>query len=209
VTCAVPLCTPNQPACDGNVFTTCNAEGFGYTGARTDCTALDEFCGLTGCTASAVDTIPSVPTLYSGSALSNYTMLNFYSVTASRNLSLIEQYMSPASATMLTWYVFESVTQTGTYTSISNTTTTSTTGAGYQASGALAVPLVAGRFYAIGVSWTTPAVLFGYQTTTPTQVVSFGSLVSAFFQSSAVTSSTISYMAPGSSFVPQRLTTAP
>ncbi|HKY36411.1 MAG TPA: hypothetical protein VJN18_10755 [Polyangiaceae bacterium] len=208
VACAVPLCTPSQPACDGNVFTTCNAEGFGYTGARTDCAALDEFCGPTGCTTSQVDTIPSVPTLYSGGALANYAMLNFYSVTGSRNLALIEQYMSPASATTLTWHVYESLTQTGTYTSISNTTTTSTTGTGYQASGALAVPLVAGRFYAIGVSWTTPALLFGYQTTTPTQVVSFGSLISATVLTPPL-AATIPYVQPSSYFLPQRLTTAP
>jgi hypothetical protein len=209
VACAVPVCTPSQPACDGNVFTTCNAEGFGYTGARMDCAALDQFCGLTGCTTSAVDTIPANPTLYTGSALASYAMLNFYSVTSSRNLALIEQYMSPTSATMLTWHVYEALTQTGTYTSISSTTTTSTTGTGYQASGALAVPLVAGRFYAIGVSWTTPALLFGYQTATPSQQVSFGSLLSATFLTPPPAGSTISYMAASSAFVPQRLTTAP
>jgi len=208
VTCAVPRCTPNQPACDGSVFTTCNAEGFGYTGTRTDCTAQQEFCGPMGCTASAVDTIPAAPTLYA-SALPNYAMVNFYSVNATRNLSLIEQYMNPASAQTLTWHVFESLTQTGTYTSISNTTTTSTTGAGYQASGALAVPLIAGHFYAIGVSWTSPALIFGYQSMAPTQVVSFGSLISAAFVSPPPAGQTISYVSPGSTFVPQRLTTAP
>ena len=75
VTCAVPRCTPNQPACDGNVYTTCNAQGFGYTGTRTDCTTSDQFCGATGCTSSAVDTIPPMnPTLYTSGALSNYLM---------------------------------------------------------------------------------------------------------------------------------------
>jgi hypothetical protein len=206
--CAVPRCTPNQPACDGSVFTTCNADGFGYTGTRTDCTALDKFCGPTGCTASAVDTIPATPTLY-GTALPSYAMLDFYSVAATRNLSLIEQYMSPASVQTLTWHVFESLTQTGTYTSISNTTTSSTIGAGYQASGALAVPLIAGRFYAIGVSWTTPALNFGYQSAAPTQVVSFGSLISAAFLTPPPAGTTISYVSPGSTFLPQRLTTAP
>jgi hypothetical protein len=209
VACAVPLCTPSQPACDGNVYTTCNAEGFGYTGARTDCTALEQFCGPTGCTTSQVDTIPMVPTLY-GTALASYAMLNFYSVTGSRNLALIEQYMSPTSATTLTWHVYESLTQTGTYTSISNTSTTSTTGTGYQASGALAVPLVAGRFYAIGVSWTTPALNFGYQQgATLPQAVSFGSLISATFLSPPPAGSTIAYASSSSYFVPQRLTTAP
>jgi hypothetical protein len=157
-----------------------------------------------------VDTIPANPTLFTGSALENYAMLNFYSVTGTRNLSLIEQYMSPASATTLTWRVYESLTQTGTYTSISNTTTTSTTGTGYQASGALAVPLVAGRFYAIGVSWTTPALLFGYQTgATLPQAVSFGSLISAGVPTPPPAGSTFPYTSPSSYFLPQRLTTAP
>jgi hypothetical protein len=210
VACAVPLCTPDQPACDANVFTTCNAEGFGYTGTRTDCTATDEFCGPTGCTSSAVDTIPPAnPTLYTSGALSNYLMVNFFSVTGNRNLSRIEQYMSPTAATMLTWQVYESLTQTGTYTSISATTTTSTTGTGYQSSGALAVPLVAGRFYAIGVSWTTPALLFGYQTGTASQAVSFGTLIGAAFPSPPPTTSyTVSSMTT-TAFLPQRLTTAP
>lgn len=210
VACAIPRCAPNQPACDGNVYTTCNAQGFGYTGTRTDCTMTDQFCGLTGCTSSAVDTIPPMnPTLYTSGALSNYLMVNFFSVNANRNLSRIEQYMSPTAAMTLTWVVFESTTQTGTYTSISSTTTTSTTGTGYQASGALAVPLVAGRYYAIGVSWTTPALLFGYQSGTASQTVSFGALIGATFPTTPAATSISGAGMSTSAFLPQRLTTAP
>jgi hypothetical protein len=116
--------------------------------------------------------------------------------------------MSPASATTLTWRVYESTTQTGTYTSISSTTTVSTTGVGYQSSGTIAVPLVAGRYYAIGVSWTTPALNFGYQTGTASQALSFGAMFSASFLSGPPTGTTISVSTTSSSyFNPQRLTT--
>jgi len=206
--CAAQLCTPNQPACDGNVFTTCNAQGNGYTGTRTDCAATMEFCGLTGCTTSLVDTVPPMnPTLY-GSALTGYLMVNFYSVTGARNLALIEQYMSPTVAMTLNWHVYESLTQTGTYTSIFTATTTSTTGIGYQSSGALSVPLVAGRFYAIGFSWTTPALNFGYQSGAAVQAVSFGSLLGAYY-TTAAPAAMLTATITTSTYLPQRLTTAP
>jgi hypothetical protein len=109
----------------------------------------------------------------------------------------------------LTWHVYESLTQTGVYTSISNTTTTSTTGVGYQSSGALAVPLVAGRFYAIGVSWTTPSLLFGYQQASATQALSFGALFGGGFYTPPPTGTISGSTAQTTAFVPQRLTTAP
>ena len=205
-TCAVRLCTPNQPACNGNVYTTCNEDGFGYTGTGTDCSTTGQFCGPMGCTTSAVDTIPASPTLLA-SSLSNYVMMNVYSVTGDRNLLLIEQYMNPTTAQTLTWHVYESVTQTGTYTSISSTTTTSTPGEGYQASGALNVPLVAGRFYAIGVSWTTPGLLMSYMTGTTPQMTSFGEHISMIYQSTSSPPASIPYSAPSGYVVAQRLTT--
>lgn len=208
VTCAARLCTPGQPTCNGTVYTTCNEDGFGYEAGGTDCSTTDEFCGPMGCTTSAVDLIPATPTLYS-SALGGYIMLNAYSVTSSRNLALIEQYMNPTSAITLVWLVYESTTQTGTYTLISNTSTTSTTGTGYQSSGALSVPLVAGRYYAIGLLWTS-TTFFGYQQTTPSQTTSFGALFSAVVTTTSTTTppTTVS-VATNSVFVPQRLTTVP
>jgi hypothetical protein len=204
VMCVAQLCSPNMPACDGNVFTTCNATGNGYTGTRTDCTTSDQFCSLTGCTTSAVDTVGA--TTLSGT-LANYGMLNIYSVTGNRTLAQIEQYMSISAALTLTWHVYESTTATGTYTSISNTTTTSTTGAGYQSSGALMVPMVAGRYYAIGASWTG-SVNYGLISGTASQAVTFGSLISAIAPT-PVPTTTISVGSPPGYYFPQRLTTTP
>jgi hypothetical protein len=36
-TCKAQICTPNQPACDGNTATTCNADGSGYLAGGTAC----------------------------------------------------------------------------------------------------------------------------------------------------------------------------
>ena len=206
--CAIPLCTPNQPACNGNVYTTCNSTGFGYTAGGTDCSATMEFCGATGCTTSAVDTIPASPTLYT-SPLPNYTMINLYSVTGSRTLSRIEVYMNPASAMTITWLVYEATTLTGTYTNISTTTTTSTTGVGYQSSGTLAVPLVAGRFYGIGIAWGATSLTFGYQQTTASQTTSFGALSSFFIVNQGTAPTTFVGPASSGAFIPERLTTTP
>ena len=204
VMCTAQLCTPNMPACDGNVFTTCNPTGDGYTGARTDCTMAGQSCSLTGCSTSTVDTVGAPAVL---SPITNYGMLNIYSVTANRSLVQIEQYESIAAPLTLTWHVFESTTATGSYTSISQTTTTSTTGAAYYSSGALMVPLVAGRYYAIGVSWTG-TVTYGYISGTPSQAVSFGSLVSAIAPSPPPTT-TLTVSSTPAYYFPQRLTTTP
>jgi hypothetical protein len=205
--CAPQFCTPNQPACDGNVFTTCSPDGFGYTGERTDCTATDQFCGPTGCTTSVVDMIPASPTLYSGTGA--YIMLNYYSVTSARNLALIEYYMNPTSAISLVWVVYESTTtQTGPYNRIHMSTTTSTTGEGFQSSGAVAVPLVAGRFYAIGVSWAT-ASGFSYYSATASQTTSFGALIGGYVTTGTLTPSTTAPSPVTSNYSSQRLTTVP
>jgi hypothetical protein len=201
--CQAQLCTPNMPACDMNVFTTCNATGDGYTGARTDCATMMQFCSLTGCTTSAVDTVGA--TMLSSTGV--YAMLNIYSVTTNRTLALIEQYENITAAMTLTWHVYESMTPTGSYTSISQTMTTSTTGAAYHASGPLTVPLVAGRYYAIGASWTT-SLNYGLISASPTVAVSFGSLISAVALTPPPAATITVSTTPGYYF-PQRLTTTP
>jgi hypothetical protein len=202
--CAAQFCTPNQPACNGNVFTTCSDDGFGYVSGGTDCTTTDQFCGPTGCTTSAVDAVPPSPILYTSTGA--YLMLNYYSVTSARNLALIEYYMNTASAVTLTWLVYESTTTSaGPYNRIHMSTTTSTIGEAYQSSGSVSVPLVAGRFYAIGTSWST-STGFSYHTATASQTTSFGALIGSYVTSGTPTS----VNAPATTyFVSQRLTTVP
>jgi hypothetical protein len=42
--CRHERCEPSLPVCDGNVATTCNDRGTGYTGARVDCGSTGEAC---------------------------------------------------------------------------------------------------------------------------------------------------------------------
>jgi hypothetical protein len=42
--CVDLLCTPDEPACNSNIATTCNAAGDGYVSGGTDCSDSDEFC---------------------------------------------------------------------------------------------------------------------------------------------------------------------
>jgi hypothetical protein len=79
----------------------------------------------------------------------------------------------------------------------------------YQGSGDLAVPLVAGRFYAIGVTWSSPGIDIGYQMGTFPQTVSFGSFISSGFVSGGTPPASVPYSTPATYLVPQRLTTAP
>ncbi len=43
-TCSALKCTPNGLACNGQVATTCNADGSGYVSGGTDCTATGKVC---------------------------------------------------------------------------------------------------------------------------------------------------------------------
>lgn len=54
LTCQKGICPPSQPTCNGDVATTCNAQGSGYGGgAGVDCGALlDRQCVLGACTCS-------------------------------------------------------------------------------------------------------------------------------------------------------------
>lgn len=49
--CADLLCTPDYPACDGTIATTCNSDGTGYVGGGTDCADYSESCAAGVCVA--------------------------------------------------------------------------------------------------------------------------------------------------------------
>ena len=49
-TCKPRVCTPSQPACDGDIATTCNALGSGYASGGTDCAASGKACSAGMCT---------------------------------------------------------------------------------------------------------------------------------------------------------------
>jgi len=161
--------------------------------------------GTGGATESIVDIIDPDPVANeSPSRSTGATAVNFYAVTQSRTLRKIEMFMAPSSSLSLLWYVHESSTLDGTYTKISTSSTLSTTDAGDQSSGAMAVPLVAGRYYAISVRWTASNTCWYH--TPETVPLSFGSVVGGKLISSA-SEPTITY--DNFAYFPQRLTTGP
>jgi hypothetical protein len=201
--------------CNVNVLLTCNADGSGYTGTGVDCAASGQSCVQGECIIPVVvDTIDPSPTIdmtnYSNPA-GPYTKVNYYAVSTARTLQKIELYMNSLSATStLTWVVYEATTQTSSsYTIVSSTTTTPTLGEGYQSSGTLSVPLKAGFFYAIGVSWTIVENFWYHSTTASFPIAtSFGSLISGYAPGGTGLA-TVPWNSSATLYYPQRISTIP
>jgi hypothetical protein len=213
-TCKPQVCTPNQAQCNLNVVVTCNAEGSGNTGPGLDCTTTNQTCVAGACVSLVVDTVGPLTTLTDGNGTPPLTKLNLYSVSTARTLRKVEVYMKIDPATTLNWSVYETSTLpssgSSTFTRVSSTTTSAAAGstAGYQASDALSVPLKAGYYYAIGVSWGTATAAYWFVASAAYPIAtSFGALVGA--SSLAGTDLATITWSPGTSYYPERLTTTP
>lgn len=112
------------------------------------------------------------------------SLVSSYHVTSSRTLTSIEQAIDVSGTSQFTWYVYEHSLPTGTYTRIFEKLTGGS-GAGPHGSGPLEVPLVAGRYYVIGVRVIGPHDAYRASGATPTWL-SFGQ-----FRTSRETSSTL------------------
>jgi hypothetical protein len=209
--CKTQVCSALLPFCDANVATTCNDDGTGTTGTRTDCTATGATCSAGRCQASISD--------YPGLAAGNWTSVlataasgtavNFYAVDKDRTLTQIAQDLSLTSAVPLTWVVYEATTQTGAYQNILSKPVTSSGTTGSQ-SGPISVRLVAGRYYAIGVGWGSSVqyrASMARSTPALPQATFFGQLTSAQLFTAAPETATVTYQAPGTLAFPQALTT--
>jgi len=113
---------------------------------------------------------------------------NFFHCTADRTLNQIEQYLTCGASQSLQFAVYESDSQLGTYSQIHLNAVTSGTGTGWYGSGAISVPLVAGKYYCIGVAWALPATY--YYNAIGSEAIGWGTKISAM--------STIGYPAPSS-----------
>lgn len=112
---------------------------------------------------------------------------NFYSVATDVQLIEIEKRLTIPDAMTLRYFVYESSTQSGTYNKIFEKEVTGAgTGLQWYSSGAIAVPLVTGKFYFIGVSWEGVANYY-YDFSAP-NTVSFGSQISGSHRSYPPTS---------------------
>lgn len=147
--CRENVCNATQAACDGEAIAVCDASGGGYASSGTDCAATDQVCNLSACVDQDVVVVGAGAT---GTAqASSYAYFNLYSVTSSRSLTQIEQQLSVSGTSQFTWYVYEHTSATGYFTKIFEKLTTSAGVAAYHSSGVIDVPLVAGRYYLIGV----------------------------------------------------------
>lgn len=217
-TCVEVLCKPfNQPSCDGNIATTCNANGSGFTGTRIACGTSGQTCSHGQCFSQMVDTV--------GDAIELSPQLNMwggsevlvvYSMASTRYLLKVEQYGTIPKGVATTCSVYESDTKTGPFylkdpgkggTSIA---TTGDVTWGWQPCGFdPPVELTAGKYYAIGLAsavsnsnyfpilWSQQAGT--YQTT-------FGT---AYSRTSSIRSTSVTVGGGATQIPDQRLTTVP
>ena len=211
--CKVKGCDLNLSQwCTGDTLSTCNADGTATV--TTDCAMTGKVCRRGVCVASVVDLIgntwPTSPAM--DASAGGVTLLDFFEVTISRTITQVEIIMVQRRAFSLDWRIFEATNQAGPYQTIFSTRTMSGGGgeASSETTGPIQVPIVAGRFYAIGVALPTGANYYlQQQAERPLPLeVSFGRLTSAaVVPSSASSTGTIDYPAPGTFVIAQRVTT--
>lgn len=200
--CSPDVCDAGAASCDGERPTVCLDDGSGYETGGAACASNQVCTAAAVCATTATDT---VGTGASSSSTSSRLLGNFYEVHTTRQLTELEQYISVTGTSIFTWKVYESSSQTGTYTEIFTKTVSSSGQDQFHSSGAIDVTLTAGKFYFIGVH---VGGSFGYaynspQPTYPSFGRSFASrYVSGTTPPTSVTSSTSSLI------YYQRLTTA-
>jgi hypothetical protein len=104
---------------------------------------------------------------------------NAYRIDVDTRLDEVEFWLSFTGTQTLTYYVFDSPVEFGTYTEVfRDSEMVGGTGAGWYSSGTLNIQLVAGRYYIIAVSWNGSMTY--YYDTGDTQATSFGAHVHGY-----------------------------
>lgn len=204
VVCAADTCAASSNACNGEKLATCAADGGHFTATGADCAASNTVCSLTGaCVAEAADTVAITSTIAS---VASYLNGNVYRVDRARKLTKIEHYLLVSGTSAFTWVVYESTSATGTFTKVFEKTTSDTAPNGaFVSSGAISVPLTAGKFYMIGVLGQNVILYFDGKAGTP--FVSFGQLTSGLVLNATSTPATVS-IGTDSTRLYQRLSTS-
>ena len=209
--CKVKGCDLNLgKTCLGNTASACNDDGTATV--TTDCATLGKSCQSGFCVASIFDNVttsPTSPAMTAGAA--GVTLLDFYEATTSRTLTKFDMIMVQPRSFRLDWLILESTDRAGPYQPIF-TTTTMSAGAmevSSETAGPIQVPIVAGRFYAIGVALPAGAQYYLQQQAEKSlpMAVYFGWLTSAAVVQSASSSAAIGYPAPGDFLIAQGITT--
>ncbi len=124
---------------------------------------------------SSTDTVGGTSSGGSGARIRG----NYYRVDNDTTLTRIEQYLDLSAPGTIEFFVYEADAYGGPYTLIAqDSITTSTSGPAYYSSNALAVPLVAGRYYIIGAAWADAHSY--YWSYVHPQATSFGSSLAGF-----------------------------
>lgn len=210
--CKVKGCdlVPGQ-TCQGNTLSACNDDGTATI--TTDCEATGKSCDRGACVASVTDPVANAgwstsPAMTAGPA--GVTLLDFYEVTTSRTLTKLVIYMVQPKVFTLDWRILESTERDGPYQTIFTKQTMSegANATSSETTGPIQVPLVAGRFYALGVALPADARYYLQQPaekSLPLDVF-FGRVTSATVVPSA-SATTVDYAAPDDFVIAQWLTT--
>ena len=210
--CKVKGCDLNLgKACLGNTASACNDDGTATV--TTDCATTGKSCHRGFCVASIFDNIgaswPTSPAMTAGAP--GVTLLDFYEVTTTRTLTQLGIIMVQPGSFALDWLILESTDRVGPYLPIFTTRTMSAGAltASSETTGPIRVPILAGRFYAIGVALPAGARYYLQQQAEKSLPldVSFGRLTSAAVVQSASSSAAIGYPAPGDFLIAQGITT--
>jgi len=207
IKCAPDLCTPASNACDGEKLATCAADGGHFTATGTNCASSNSVCTLAHtCAVEAQDTVGDTSLLAS---TASSMVGNVYRVDRARTLTKIEQYLSVTGTSVFTWVVYEGSAYYGTFTKVFEQTTSGSGSGALLSSGALSVPLTAGKFYYLGVivqGAFVPSFTRTVGLTTP--FVSFGQALNSYNISTSSATATV-YVYTSSLLYNQRISTAP
>lgn len=131
---------------------------------------------------------------------------NAYRVDNSVVLNEAEFWLDFTSTQTLNYYVFDSPAEFGTYTQVyQGSGLVAGTGAGWYSSGPIAIPMTAGTYYIIAVSWS--GTLTYYYDVGDTQATSFGAHVHGYATGTHPLPNMISSTVNDQAIYHQRLTT--
>lgn len=177
------ICTPAANACNGEKLATCDVDGGHFSATSTNCATTNNVCTLAAtCALVAEDTAGDTST---SQVVTSYMLGNIYRVDRARTLTKVEQYLAVTGISVFTWVVYEAASSSGTFTKIAEATTSDSGTGSFLSSGALNVPLVAGKYYFLGVVVQGSFTRY-YQSAAPVPFVSFGQLLNSY-QVSATT----------------------
>ncbi len=85
---------------------------------------------------------------------------NYYACTTSGLLVKQGIHLDRTAAANVTFFVYESLTETGTYTLLSSTTVSAGIGTGIVQSAAVNIPMDSGKFYLLGAAWDSACTYY-------------------------------------------------